>query len=317
MNPKVSILRGPPVVVLLAQMELNSGGLSEVYDYYEDRRPDCVSEKQLGMELPWAMLPHDQDDWPHDIADQKPSVEEWAAEKPQRLSDNAVLCEIAGRSCYASFGSKAGRKTNKQYLEHIHDVKHASVIYHAKMSFFLAGISRRVSHELIRTYVGADRTEEGSPSQESTRFTHHTGYFIEPPYIEGIKDIGERYREREAFEATCQQSYNNYKGFIKRQVQSYKDRNKGKEPRSLKRKRIFEAASGYLHHSCETSMVWTTNPMALTKQFFERTTKYTDLEYVRFAARLMDVAYNAGPNLFPDTVANKLEELADKGLLEQ
>ena len=40
------------------------------------------------------------------------------------------------------------RKSNADYIAHTQqgDVPHASILYHAKMSFFIAGVSRRVSH---------------------------------------------------------------------------------------------------------------------------------------------------------------------------
>lgn len=307
---RVRILRERPVVVLLGMMKLVNNNLDKVYDYYKDRRPDCVSAKTDHLEQPWSMLPHDVHDIPHG------NDGDACIPDPRSLTDNEVLCEIAGRSCYASFGKKAGRKTNDAYLQHIWEVGHSSVLYHAKFSFFFGGISRRVSHELIRTYVGSDRSEEGSPSQESTRFTEHTGCFIEPPYIGRLKDDAQRKIEQDKFEETCQRSYDDYHDFIDRRLEDYRATHKGKEPKSLGRKRIYEAASGFLHHSCETSMVWTTNPAAIFKQFMERTDKYSDLEYQRFAACLMQSAHYNAPNLFPPVTWERLAKCRDEGVFD-
>jgi thymidylate synthase (FAD) len=314
----VRILNGPPTIGLLAAMRIEPEGATEMAHYYQDRRPECMSlpegweEAKSGRHdqgVPYNLLPHGCWDDPWDGSN--PREADFA--KAKMLSDNEVLCELAGRSCYASFGSKSGRKTNKSYLEHIWKVNHASVLYHAKMSFFFGGISRRVSHELIRTYVGADRSEEGSPSQESTRFTEHTGCFIEPPYINRLQNDKQRELERAAFKASCQASYKAYRQFVERRISAYKTE-RGKEPRGMARKRIYEAASGFLHHSCETSMVWTTNPAAIFKQFMERTDKHSDLEYQRFAAYLMQKAYVHSPNLFPTIVGEKLAECEERGV---
>ena len=40
-----------------------------------------------------------------------------------------VLCEAAGRMCYLSYGK--GRKTNQEYIHHLIEVGHGSVLEHA------------------------------------------------------------------------------------------------------------------------------------------------------------------------------------------
>jgi len=62
-----------------------------------------------------------------------------------------ALVEFAGRACYQSW-SKPNPKTatNAAYLRHIIDVGHFSVLEHASVSFYITGISRSCTHELIR-----------------------------------------------------------------------------------------------------------------------------------------------------------------------
>src|SRR5215471_14320995 len=59
-----------------------------------------------------------------------------------------VLAEMAGRVCYMSYGK--GRKTNAEFLGHIVDVGHGSVLEHGVWSFLITGVSRSFTHELIR-----------------------------------------------------------------------------------------------------------------------------------------------------------------------
>lgn len=309
---KIRILRGKPVVAILATMNIDHDGVQRMGEYYRDRRPECIIVKEDEMSLA-TMLPHDEFDVPRSFEANDPR---FTRDMTRKLSGNENLCELAGRSCYSSFGSKAGRKTNKEYLSHIIKVGHSSVIYHAKFTFFFAGISRRVSHELIRTYVGSDRTEDGSPSQESTRFTHHTGCYVEPPYINRIENEHDRELERAAFQESCGANYAAYTEFIGRRFSAYRSCNNGREPKGMARKRIYEAASSYLHHSCETSLVWTTNPAALFKQFMERVDKHADLEYRRFAAHMMKAAYDRCPNLFPAVVTEKLQWCDENGVFD-
>ena len=62
-----------------------------------------------------------------------------------------ALVEFAGRACYQSWSKPNPRTaTNAGYLKHIIDVGHFSVLEHASVSFYITGISRSCTHELIR-----------------------------------------------------------------------------------------------------------------------------------------------------------------------
>lgn len=196
-------------------------------------------------------------------------------------------------NCYDSFAEKAGKKTNREYLANTqaHAIKHASILYHTKFSFFIAGVSRRVSHEIIRNYVGADRSEEGSPSQESTRFTHHYGYYVVPPKIAVDEAAVEDYRQK------MQLNYDGYTEYIRREVAQHQA-TFGTPPTTAERKQIYEAASQYLSHGCETSFIWTTNPMAIAKFFKERGDKAADAEIQRLTRKWRGLVLPRYPNLF-------------------
>ena len=175
MDKQVTILTGAPTVVPIATMKLLPIGIEAMMDWVRTHRPECLPDDP--EDTSWRSL------FPHDLEEVTPNDNDSQILQRRPLTDNELLVELAGRTCYHSFGKKAGKKTNKEYIANTQggDIPHSSILYHAKMSFFVAGISRRVTHELIRNYVGADRDEEGAPSQESTRFTHHYGFFVEPP----------------------------------------------------------------------------------------------------------------------------------------
>src|SRR6516165_6176868 len=59
------------------------------------------------------------------------------------------LAEVAGRLCYMSF-ARPRPGGNKAYLGHILEVGHGSVIEHAVWNFIFVGVSRSLTHELIR-----------------------------------------------------------------------------------------------------------------------------------------------------------------------
>lgn len=83
----------------------------------------------------------------------------------QFLSDNAitwesdseigaeVLSEVAGRTCYLSF-AKPRPGGNAAYLGHIKETGHGSVLEHAVWTFMITGVSRSLTHELVRHRAG-------------------------------------------------------------------------------------------------------------------------------------------------------------------
>src|SRR5262245_63424319 len=88
-----------------------------------------------------------------------------AAEVDRFLADHGVswqtdtevagehLTAAAGRVCYMSF-SKPRPGGNRTYLGHILEVGHGSVLEHAVWNFLFVGVSRSLTHELIRPRAG-------------------------------------------------------------------------------------------------------------------------------------------------------------------
>lgn len=280
MTYAAKILTGDPIITCIAEMHLNPDGVVEMAEWVRERRPECLPSEYASFEndrhKAETLFPHGME------------------ENDRPLTGNELLVELSGRKCYDSFGLKAGKRTNREYIENTQrgDIPHASIMYHAKMSFFIAGISRRVSHELIRHYVGADRDEEGSPSQESTRYVEHAGRYIAHPFI-----LGDALKV-DLFERAMRENYRYYLDYIERARGEYADKH-GERPKGLDRKRIFESASPYLAHSCETSFIWTTNPIALAKLLKERDNEAADLEFARLAKTWKRLAVSRWPNLFP------------------
>lgn len=92
---------------------------------------------------------------------------DWTTDAP---TDAERLCEVYGRLCYRSFEPGLNpnvtrvRKGNANYLGHVLEVGHGSVIEHAVLNFVFADVSRVFTHELVRHRAGT------AISQESLRF---------------------------------------------------------------------------------------------------------------------------------------------------
>jgi len=274
-----------PTVECIAEMNLEQPGIMKMAEWIKLHRPNCIPADGIESII---------DLFPHGGFEASDAFASPMSEPDRYLSGNELLVELAGRKCYDSFAEQGKKATNREYIATTQKgpIPHASIQYHAKMSFFIAGVSRRVSHELIRNYVGADRDEEGSPSQESTRFTHHYGFYVVHPKIHGSVTETQKFRE------AMQVNYDAYTDFIDREVDQFKYLHNQEEPKGLERKRIYEGASSYLSHSCETSFIWTTNPMALKKLFKERCDLLADAEMQRFANKWKMLCVVRWPNLF-------------------
>lgn len=272
-----------PTIALMGEMALIPSGVAQMLDWVKSRAPECIpdeiTDESSDEQKMHALFPHDLTDG------------------DRKLTDNELMVELAGRGCYLSFGNKAGRKTNRAYIEHTQEgaVPHRSITYHAKLTFFIAGVSRRVSHELIRNYVGADRTEEGAPSQQSTRYVQNPGFFVVHPRY--LQEGPERYL-RARFEMSCIDSYERYKQSIADEIKMHESLH-GERPKGMDYKRILESASSFLPHSTETSFMWTTNPAALAKMALERDNEFADLEFQRLMRQWKRLVMAHCPNLFP------------------
>ena len=87
------------------------------------------------------------------------------------------LVETAGRICYMSF-AKPRPGGNKAYIGHILEVGHGSVLEHAVWNLLITGVSRSLTHELIRHRAGFGY------SQLSQRYVDESiAEYVEPDCI--------------------------------------------------------------------------------------------------------------------------------------
>ena len=97
-----------------------------------------------------------------------------------------LVVETAGRLCYLSYGT--GRSDLTAYVNNILASRHGSVLEHAVWGFILTGISRSLTHELVRHRAGM------AYSQLSQRYVDESkAKFVMPPAIQGHPEEEERW----------------------------------------------------------------------------------------------------------------------------
>lgn len=73
-------------------------------------------------------------------------ISDWTTDAPD---DASRLCEVAGRLCYMSF-NRASSDSADGYFDRIKRCGYGSVLEHANWSLLIDGVSRSLTHELVR-----------------------------------------------------------------------------------------------------------------------------------------------------------------------
>ena len=199
-------------------------------------------------------------------------------------TDGERLAEFAGRLCYMSQSNPASRET-REYLENIKRQQHGSVLEHANYSLLLEGVSRALTHELVRHRAGV------AFSQLSQRYVDESqANFVVPPAMVGDEALESQWRsEMERAQAA-------YVALVATLMERYA----WVPDRVHRRKMAREAARGVLPNSTETKIVVTANARAWRTILELRAGEGADLEIRRLAVAILRVLQNEAPGFFSD-----------------
>jgi len=211
---------------------------------------------------------------------------------PAVLSSGAQLCKIAGQTCYASFSSK--RTMNREagrYFKNIMESGHGSVLEHANFSFLLYGLSRSLTHELIRHRAGFGF------SQLSQRYVSgRVLRFVERPEFQDGGKFHQLFLER------IDRAYAEYHQLadILLAEQGSGAAILSAEAKTDLRKKVNQAARGLLPNETETIMVITGNVRAWRHVIEMRASDHSELEIRALAVRVFLCLREIEPILFGD-----------------
>jgi thymidylate synthase (FAD) len=196
-----------------------------------------------------------------------------------------ALAEFAGRACYQSWKKpNPATATNAGYLRHILEVGHLSVLEHGTVSFYITGISRSLTHELIRH-------RHFSYSQLSQRYVpERHAAMVEPDVIAEDPELHAK------FVAATDAAVAAYKDLLKGLEEKFAD-----EPNAtLRRKQARQAARAVLPNATETRIVVTGNYRAWRHFVAMRATEAADVEIRALAVECLRQLQKAAPNVFDD-----------------
>jgi thymidylate synthase (FAD) len=202
------------------------------------------------------------------------------------------IIETAGRLCYMSF-AKPRPGGNRAYIGHILEVGHGSVLEHAVFNLLITGVSRSLTHELIRHRAGFGF------SQLSQRFVDESeAEFVEPAAIAEDAELHRIWLD------AVRASQSAYRELADRLAEKYKDL----ADRTLRRKKAREAARSVLPNATETKIFVTANARAWRNFIEQRGDAAADAEIRRLAIAVLELLRGEAPNLFGDYSLVELPE---------
>lgn len=210
-------------------------------------------------------------------------TDEYDAWMRNRPEDPDELAEAAGRLCYKSWNRpNPATATTEGYLANIIKQGHFSVLEHASATFYISGVSRSFTHELIRH-------RHFSYSQLSQRYVDQTGStYIVPPVFNQL-DVSERddlVSELASVHAYAQTAYS----YISRRLMEL----------GFSRKEARGAARAVLPEATETEIVVTGNLRAWREFLPKRLSPAADAEIREVAQDLLRELKDLAPASFQD-----------------
>ena len=211
--------------------------------------------------------------------------------------ESSAVIEISARLCYMSFGR--GRRDIEEFVTNLLSSKDGSVFEHVNYGFVFTGVSRSLTHELVRHRAGF------AYSQRSQRYVDETNApFVLPPALTMMDGNSEEAGLilKEALEAASE-SYERLVEVLQEAIPRDKF-----DSRTDHRKAIRQAARAVLPNATETKIFVTGNVRAWRHFIEMRGAVFADWEIRNLAIRVLDELRREAPLLFGDFA---IEELPD------
>jgi thymidylate synthase (FAD) len=204
-----------------------------------------------------------------------------------------ALAEFAGRACYQSWDKpNAATATNAGYLRHVLEVGHLSVLEHGTVSMYLTGVSRSLTHELIRHrhFSYSQLSQRHLPEQDAE--------VVEPAVIAADPELHAK------FVAATDAAVAAYTELLEGLQERFAD-----APNAiLRRKQARQAARSVLPNATETRIVVTGNYRAWRHFVGMRASEHPDVEMRELAVACLRELQRVAGNVFSDF---RISELAD------
>lgn len=206
------------------------------------------------------------------------------------------LVASAAKLCYSRVGidkieEKLDDEKVSKFLDMLMGLGHESPIEHVSFTFAIEGISRVLTHQLVRHRIA-------SYSQQSQRYVKLEQFeYIIPPEIESVKEAKEIYIR--AMEED-QRYYNEISSILfNKHYQDYLAQGiKEEKAKRLAEKKAIEDARYVFPNACETKIVVTMNARSLYNFFIHRCCNRAQWEIREMATEMLKLVKKVAPTLF-------------------
>lgn len=216
------------------------------------------------------------------------------------IPQSSRIIQFAGQGCYGSWGPKRTmRKDAKKYVTKLIESGHGSVLEHVYFGFWLYGVSRSLSHELVarHRFLSVSQISQRYVGEDLLRFVERPEFAANPVLHElFIKHID---RTKKEYSSLCAQ--------LRSEQQLEHPMLQGETGTDL-RKKIHEAARSMLPNDTETALYGTANIRHWRHIIDLRATKYVDPEIRNIAVRLLLCLKQICPLEFADYTIEQLDD---------
>jgi thymidylate synthase (FAD) len=205
----------------------------------------------------------------------------------------AHLVKTAGQVCYASWGPRRTHNADAaRYIRQLIDFGHESVLEHACYSLFIYGVSRSLTHELVRhRFLSISQLSQRYVSGSVLRFVERPEFQCDPE----LHALFERRIDRAAADYQTLAD-------ILRDRQETDTPDLTAAPATDRRKRVQQAARALLPNEAETFLAATGNARAWRWVLRLRGSVHAEPEIRELAVRIRTLLQQAEPLLFGDLV---------------
>lgn len=211
--------------------------------------------------------------------------------------DPEKLIAGSAKLCYSTSNiedlmNNLDRDEIERFISMLATIGHESPFEHISFTFGIEGVSRSLTHQLVRHRIGS------SYSQKSQRYVREGSFeYIIPPHIDDIPQARKIYiKAMEDAQSTYDKLANQ---LFEEHYKYYLSKGKAENiARNAAEKQSIEDARYVLPNSCETKIVVTMNARALFNFFNKRCCNRAQWEIRELAMQMLKLVINVAPNIF-------------------
>ena len=212
-------------------------------------------------------------------------------------SESAAIVEISARLCYMSYGR--GRRDIADFINNLLSSKDGSVFEHVNYGLVFTGVSRSLTHELVRHRAGF------AYSQRSQRYVDESdGSFVLPPAV--VDETADSVEARAVLVDALEKASSSY-GELVTALEKALPADRFEVARD-RRKAVRQAARAVLPNATETKIFVTGNVRAWRHFIEMRGAAFADWEIRGLALRVLEILQREAPLLFGDFSVSDLPD---------